>query len=188
MPKNNYLLEKGIFWVFNKMNTWDARSRCEMRDTEKQKVAIASFQIGFLFYSDALKITWFSLVSWRASLKGKWLRKLINIRGFVIKTSFFCSQTRSPQSSYPQIFSLNSGLQININVQVNIYWLMKDLFFYEDMYILSDLFSSSFFLRWCSCQKLFLNSLFFLCLLLLNSWHATVEYIFQIMSTAQSVV
>ena len=44
------------------------------------------------------------------------------------------------------------------------------------MYILSDLFSSSFFLR---CQKLFLSSLFFLCLLLLNSWHAAVEYIFQ---------
>ena len=40
------------------------------------------------FYSDALKITWFSLDRWRASLKGKRLRKLINIRGFVIKTSF----------------------------------------------------------------------------------------------------
>ena len=75
----------------------------------------------------------------------KRLRKVVSIRGFVIKKLLFFSQTRSPEKSYTQNCSPNSGLQIIINIQVNILVKCKDLFFCEDMYILADLFSSSSF-------------------------------------------
>ena len=85
--RNDKMPQKTIFWKRG-FSEFFEYMRCKIPFTEKQKISFASFQIRFLFYSDALKKTWFYLVRWRASLKGKRLRKLINIRDFVIKNKF----------------------------------------------------------------------------------------------------
>ena len=100
----------------------------------KTKSRSRRLQSGFFFTQICAQKALFSLVTGRASLGGKRLRKGL----------FYC-QSRSPQNSYSQLCSLISGLQVKINIQANIYWLnAKIFFFYEDMYILSDFFSCFF--------------------------------------------
>ena len=122
--------------------------RCKIPFTERQKVAFAWFQTGFFFYSGALKKLWFSLVRWRASLTGKRLRKLVSIRSLVIKKKIYLL-SNSHFSGYLHAtlfaqFGVTNQYQCTTKQILTKY---QDLFFNEDMYVLSDLFSSSFFHR-----------------------------------------